>query len=233
MSGFRIVPAGDSALFVEFDNRIDPAVNARAVALAERLRAAPIAGVRDIVPTYRSVTIYFDPVRTPHDPLVELLEREAARQVPEMRWSPDVIRVPVCYGGEFGPDLPEVAGFAGIAESAVIDLHATPTYRVFMLGFVPGFAYLGNVDERIAMPRRATPRVRVPRGTVAIAGTQTGIYPSETPGGWHLIGRTPTRPFDLSRPNPCLLKAGDGVSFQPIDRAEYDRLESAARRAAP
>jgi inhibitor of KinA len=222
---FRIVAAGDSALVVEFEERIDPEVNARAVAMAERLHADPIAGVRDVVPTYRSVAVYFDPLRTAHDALVARLECEAAASMPALRAAPDVLRLPVCYGGEFGPDLAAVAAFGGISEPAVIDLHTKPTYHVFMLGFAPGLAYLGVVEGRIAAPRRDTPRVRVPRGSVGIAGAQTGVYPSETPGGWQIIGRTPLLPFDLSRANPFLMKAGDAVRFDAIDRAEFDRLE--------
>jgi inhibitor of KinA len=133
------------------------------------------------------------------------------------------VRIPVCYGGDLGPDLASVASFAGMQEDDVVSAHAATTYRVFMLGFVPGFAYLGIVDERIAMPRHSTPRVRVPLGSVGIAGVQTGVYPAETPGGWQLIGRTPVKPFEPSRENPFLMKAGDSVQFYPIDRNEYDR----------
>jgi inhibitor of KinA len=225
---FRIVAAGDSALVVEFEERIDPEVNARAVALAERLHADPVAGVRDVVPTYRSVAVYFDPLRTAHDALMARLERDGAAPMPLRRAVADVVRLPVCYGGEFGPDLGAVAAFGGISEPAVVDLHTKPAYHVFMLGFAPGLAYLGVVDERIAAPRRDTPRVRVPRGSVGIAGAQTGVYPSETPGGWQIIGRTPLLPFDLSRADPFLLKAGDTVRFDAIDRAEFDRLEQGA-----
>ena len=226
-----MVEAGDSALVVEFEERIDPALNARVVALADRLRVEPIAGVRDVVPTFRSLAVYFDPLRTSYDALVARLEREAAAPDPPPRPRLDVIRVPVCYGGEFGPDLADVARSAGMTESVVVDLNTAPTYLVFMLGFAPGMAYLGVVDGRIAAPRRETPRLRVPRGSVGIAGAQTGIYPAETPGGWQVIGRTPLRPFDLMRPAPFLMKAGDLVSFVAIDRAEFDRLEQTARPA--
>ena len=226
-----MIAAGDSAFVVEFEERIDPAVNARAIAMAERLRAEPIAGVRDVVPTYRSVAIYFDPLQTNHDALVARLEHDAAQPVQAAHPRAELIRIPVCYGGELGPDLGRVAEFARMSESAVVDLHAGATYRVFMLGFVPGFAYLGIVDARIAAPRRETPRVRVPRGSVGIAGAQTGIYPAETPGGWQLIGRTPVRPFDAARSDPFLMKAGDDVRFYAVDRAEFDRLEEAAEQA--
>ncbi len=232
MSAFRVVEAGDSALVVEFEERIDPAVNARVVALADRLRVEPVAGVRDVVPAFRSVAVYFDPLRTSYETLVARLERDAAAPDLPARSQRDVLRVPVCYGDEFGPDLADVARFAGTTESAVVDLHTGSTYFVFMLGFAPGMAYLGIVDRQIAAPRRGTPRVRVPRGSVGIAGEQTGIYPVETPGGWQIIGRTPLRPFDLARADPFLMKAGDLVTFFAIDRLQFDRLERTTQRAA-
>ena len=205
VSGFRIVPAGDAALMVEFEERIDPEVNARAIAVAEAIQAAAIAGVRDIVPTYRSVAVYFDPLRTDHDALTDCLEGAAAvPSAPAAVAERVSVLIPVCYGGEFGPDLAGVAAFADVTEDEVVRVHVGRTYRVFMLGFVPGFAYLGIVDQRIAMPRHATPRVRVPAGSVGIAGVQTGIYPAETPGGWQLIGRTPLKPFDPARADPFL-----------------------------
>lgn len=224
MSPYRIVPAGDSALIVEFEERIDPVVNARTIACAEAIQSARVAGVRDVVPTYRSVAVYFDPLRTDRDLLTQCLEREAGRPVPPASAARTPVRIPVCYGGDLGPDLADVAAFAGLTEADVVRTHAAGAYRVFMLGFVPGFAYLGIVDPRIAMPRHATPRVRVPAGSVGIAGVQTGVYPAETPGGWQLIGRTPIEPFDSSRDDPFLMRAGDTVQFFPIDRAEYERM---------
>ena len=221
-AAFRIVPAGDSALIAEFEERIDPAVNARAIACAAAVQAARLTGVRDVVPTYRSVAVYFDPLRTDLEALRLCIEREAGQPTSEVPAS-RTIRIPVCYGGDLGPDLADVSVFAGLAEADVVRAHCGATYRVFMLGFVPGFAYLGVVEERIAMPRHATPRVRVPPGSVGIAGVQTGVYPAETPGGWQLIGRTPVRPFDPSRAEPFLMQAGDAVQFYPIDRGEYDR----------
>jgi len=224
-SHYRIVPAGESVLIVEFEERIDPVVNATTIGCANAIQAAAISGVRDIVPTYRSVAIYFDPLRTDTDALLERITHEAESAGPGAVVPGEPVRIPVCYGGDLGPDLPQVAAFAKLSEDEVVRLHGTVTYRVFMLGFVPGFAYLGMVDPRIAMPRRATPRVRVPSGSVGIAGVQTGIYPAETPGGWQLIGRTPIRPFDPSRADPFLMKAGDAVQFYAIDRAEFDRLQ--------
>ena len=222
MSAFRIVPAGESALIVEFEERIDAEVNARTIACAEAILSARLAGVRDVVPSYRSVAVYFDPLHTDNDALIACLERQADQLSPPAIMARQPVRIPVCYGGSLGPDLGGLASFARLAEADVIHAHTSVAYRVFMLGFVPGFAYLGIVDERIAMPRHSTPRVRVPAGSVGIAGVQTGVYPSETPGGWQLIGRTPARPFDPSRADPFLMKAGDTVQFYAIDRAEYD-----------
>jgi inhibitor of KinA len=224
VTGFRIVQAGDSALIVEFEERIDPEVNARAIAVAERMNDAAIAGVRDVVPTYRAVAVSFDPLRTDFDGLRSRLEREAAEPAIHTDTHGDPVRIPVCYGGDdLGPDLLSVAATASMTEQDVIRLHSSAIYRVFMLGFIPGFAYMGMVDSRIAVPRHSTPRVRVPVGSVGIAGVQTGIYPAETPGGWQLIGRTPVKPFDPSRAEPFLVKPGDAVQFFEIDRDEFHR----------
>jgi len=222
-SSYRIVPAGDSALIVEFEERIDPGVNASAIALAEAIEAARLPGVRDVVPTFRSVAIYFDPLRTSADALVGRIQRDAARGGAAVTEAQTGIRVPVCYGGAFGPDLDAVAAFAHASAGDVIRIHTSATYRVFMLGFVPGFAYLGIVDSRIAMPRHPAPRVRVPWGSVGIAGVQTGIYPADTPGGWQLIGRTPIKPFDANRAEPFLMKPGDAVQFYAVDPDEFER----------
>jgi inhibitor of KinA len=222
---YRIVPAGDAALIVEFEERIDPIVNAQTIAVADALQSASLGGVRDVVPTFRSVAVYFDPLRTNYDALIAAIEAAATRPPPDVSHDPHPVRIPVCYGGDdFGPDLGRVAAFAHMSDTEVIRAHAGVTYRVFMVGFVPGFAYMGVVDPRIAMPRHSTPRVRVPLGSVGIAGVQTGVYPAETPGGWQVIGRTPVKPFDAQRPEPFLLKAGDSVEFFPIEREEFTRL---------
>lgn len=223
-TAIQVVQAGDASVVVELEARIDPVVNGRAIALAQAIRLAAVPGVRDIVPTYRSVAVYFDPLRTNYAELIGRLHVEAKRCEDAAIEDRPPIAVPVCYGGELGPDLPAVAAFAGLSADQVVAIHSGSTYRVFMLGFLPGFAYMGVVDPWIAAPRHATPRVRVPAGSVGIAGPQTGVYPAETPGGWQLIGRTPLKPFDLGRPAPCLFAAGDAVRFVPIDRSEFDRL---------
>jgi inhibitor of KinA len=223
---FSVVPAGDSALLVQLADRLDSAINQLAINIARTVKASGFAGVRDVTSTYRSVAIYFDPLRTDYATLVEGVTAAAAaapRGSPTV--SPPPIHVPVCYGGELGPDLEAVAAFAGIGRDEVIRLHTSRTYRVFMLGFLPGFPYMGPVDERIAAPRLADPRSNVRAGSVGIAGVQTGIYPAATPGGWRIVGRTPVRPFDLHRPEPFMFKPGDSVEFYAIDPAEYSRLE--------
>jgi KipI family sensor histidine kinase inhibitor len=220
----HIVLAGDSTLLVQLEARLDPVVNERAIQIARRVRAAAIAGVRDVVPTYRSVAVFFDPLHTNYDRLWERLQYEAARvddNLPEPRTP---LRVPVCYGGELGPDLDSVARRAQMLPEEAIAVHSARIYRVFMLGFLPGFAYMGLVDARLAAPRHSTPRVRVARGSVGIAGRQTGIYPADAPGGWQLLGRTPIRPFDAGRPSPCLFTPGDSVQFVPVDRDEFEEL---------
>jgi inhibitor of KinA len=248
---FRTVQAGDSVLIVEFEERIDARVNARALRVGAAIEAARVNGIRDVVPTYRTVAVYFDPLRTDYKALTKLLEREAGSAEGPAEAGPhrtdphkadvgsqrtDVgsgfsridnppVRIPVCYGGPFGPDLAEVAAHASLTEADVIARHSAPIYRVFMMGFVPGFAYLGTVDAAIAVPRRSTPRLRVAAGSVGIAGSQTGIYPTDSPGGWQLVGRTPARMFDLNRRDPFLLKPGDAVQFYSIPAGDYDRAD--------
>jgi len=209
----RIREAGDSALLLEFDAVIDPTVNARAIDVAAAIAGRNLPGVRDVVPTYRSVAVHFDPLKTDVVSLAAVL-RETATSLPPMR-DGRVVEVPVSYGGENGPDLAEVAAFAGVTTDQVIERHSAIEYRVFMLGFLPGFGYMGTVDPSIAAPRKSTPRTRVPAGSVGIAGRQTGIYPRQSPGGWQLIGHTALRVFDPSRNPPSLFRAGDRVRFMP------------------
>lgn len=220
----RIRPAGDSTILVELEARIDPVVNARVVAIAATIAAEALPGVRDVVPTYRSVAISFDPLRTDIHALEALITRAITQPRVKRTRARKPIEIPVCYGGACGPDLAAVAAHAGCSEADIVRLHSARTYRVYMLGFVPGFAYLGEVDESLAMPRHEKPRQRVPARSVGIAGRQTGIYPAETPGGWQLIGRTPLKPFDPTRRRPALFAAGDAVKFTPITIEDYRRL---------
>ena len=221
----RIVQAGDAVLVAEFEDCIDAVVNARAIAVADAVRSAAITGIRDVVPTFRSVAVYFDPLAADVTRLEALLRDFADTIPPAGASGSTAIEIPVCYDAEFAPDADSVAAFAGLhSPEDVAAIHSARSYRVYMLGFVPGFAYLGTVDERIAAPRRSSPRLQVASGSVGIAGPQTGIYPQETPGGWNIIGRTPVRMLSLNRAEPSLLRAGDSVRFQPIDRSAFDRM---------
>jgi KipI family sensor histidine kinase inhibitor len=210
----QIRDAGDSALLLELDAVIDPAVNARAIGIAAAIAARRIAGVRDVIPTYRSVAVHFDPLATDVAALMTSM-REAINCSPAPQ-DGRLIEVPVSYGGEDGPDLSDVAAFAGLSTQDVIARHCATEYRVFMLGFLPGFAYMGTVDDAIAAPRKATPRTRVPAGSVGVAGRQTGVYPRQSPGGWQLIGRTSLLVFDPSREPASLFAPGDRVRFVRI-----------------
>jgi len=221
---FRLLPLGDAAITVEFGNAIDPVVNARVIAFAETLRAQRWDGVADVVPAYRSVTVHVDPLRmdvtTLSHRLVHLSHNASQHISPA--GTPRII--PVVYGGEWGPDLEDVAALAKMSSAEAIRLHSSVLYRVYMLGFSPGFPYLGLVPEPLAVPRLATPRTTVPAGSVGIADTQTGIYPIATPGGWRLIGRTPIELYRPGRTRPFLFGPGDMVRFEPITVQEFDRL---------
>jgi KipI family sensor histidine kinase inhibitor len=212
----EIRQAGDAMLLVEFEPVIDPIVNQRAIELGRLLRARETVGVRDIVPGYCSLAVHFDPLRTDLAALERAIS-EDGRIASTVQTLPDatVHEIPVSYGGTSGPDLQAVAEFAGCPPAEVVERHPVATYRVYMLGFVPGFAYLGRVDARIAAPRRRVPREVVPAGSVGIAGEQTGVYPIATPGGWQIIGRTSLEMFDAGRTPASLLAPGDLVRFVP------------------
>lgn len=213
MSASRIVSVGDSCVSLQFAAAIDPIVNARCIALAAALETRVLQGVRDVVPTYNAVTVHFDPLAIDRLVLNAELERLAAATPVAADTDPRTVEIPVTYGGPAGPDLSAVAEFAKCSEAEVVRLHTDVRYRVYMLGFLPGFAYMGSVPRQIAMPRLDTPRVRVAAGSIGIAGEQTGIYPCDTPGGWRIIGRTSSKVFDAERAEPSLLKAGDYVTF--------------------
>lgn len=216
----RVLPAGDSAWFVELPERIDPEINARAIEIA---RAAGQSGlpITDIVVGYRSVMVYVDPLAEGAERAAQTLEAIAAAPPRDSQADGALVDVPVCYDGFYGPDLADVAAFGGCAVDDVIAIHLSREYRVYVVGFVPGFAYMASVDRRIAAPRRSSPRLTVPAGSVAVAAGQTGIYPAATPGGWNIIGRCPIRPYDPDRPAPFLLRAGDRVRFHRISADEY------------
>ncbi len=218
---WRVVAAGDSAWLIVLPDRLDPHVNARAIEIARRVHDERIPGVTDVVVGYRSVMVYADPLTAAPDSMRTRLEAVASEPATSGVEEGELVEVPVCYDGPYGPDVADVAAFARCDPSDVIRLHLEREYRVFVVGFVPGFAYMATVDPRISAPRRSSPRVKVPAGSVAIAAGQTGIYPAETPGGWHLIGRTPVRPYDPAREHPFLFHPGSRVRFQRISETEY------------
>ncbi|MBO04934.1 MAG: allophanate hydrolase [Chloroflexi bacterium] len=218
----RIVPAGDSAILIELGSEIDPTVNDQVYSLASDIENTNINGVTELVPTYRSLLVNYDPMaigfNEMHDVLNQVVENQSNRESKD--FEPVVIELPVVYGGEDGPDIENVAGYAGISASEVIEIHSSTDYRVYMIGFAPGFPYLGGLDERIATPRLKTPRVLVPAGSVGIAESQTGVYPNASPGGWQLIGRTATKLFDVNSPKPSKITPGSRVRFVPVDSYE-------------
>jgi inhibitor of KinA len=225
----RYLVAGDAALVVEFGDAIDPALNRRVRELCLAVDRARPDGVRDLVPTYRSLLVNYDPRVTTFDALratLADLERDLATTPAA---PPRVIEIPTAYGGDFGPDLPFVAEHAGLTEDQVVAIHSGTSYLVYMMGFSPGFTYLGGMSERIAAPRLKTPRTAIPAGSVGIAQQQTGIYPVESPGGWQLVGRTPVTLFDPTRHPPVVVEAGDYIRFVPVTRDEYSRIQEEIR----
>ena len=221
----RFLPAGDRGLVVEFGTAVDVAVNNQVRALALTLEAARIPGVVEVVPTYRSLGVQFDPAQLGAEALRGRIEETLKALDPGRLPPPKVVRLPTCYGGEFGPDLPFVSRHSGLSEDEVVRLHSETPYHVHMIGFTAGFAYLGGLPEKLHTPRLPSPRTKTPRGAVGIGGSQTGAYSAETPGGWRLIGRTPVPLFDPLRDPPTPMLPGDTVRFDPIPREEYDRLE--------
>ena len=225
MADERFLIAGDSSLCAEFGNEISKEINAQIRAFNILLKESGIAGIVETIPTYRSLLIQYDPgvisYKSLEGKLKKLLARLDSVEIPPS----EVLEVPVLYGGEeMGPDLKFVAENAKMSEEEVIKLHSEPEYLIYMLGFTPGFTYLGGLNDAIETPRLKTPRVKIPAGSVGIAGKQTGVYPIDSPGGWQLIGRTPLKMYDADREKPILPEAGQYIKFVPIDRAEFDRI---------
>jgi inhibitor of KinA len=226
-AGWHVVPMGDSCLVIELGRSINPDTNRAVHAVADFLRAHPIPGVVDIVPTYTTVAVHYRPqdfaagALLPYRQLTRSIEEILTRGVPLGQNTARVVEIQVCYGGEFGPDLPEVAAACGLTPEQVVQLHCESASVVYMIGFAPGHPYTGGLDPRLNVPRRSTPRTSVPEGTVAIANGQTAIYPMQSPGGWNLIGATPLKMFDPTLAAPSRLLAGDRLRFVPISPEQY------------
>jgi len=212
-------PAGDSALLIIFGDRIDEGINKKVHAVANAIEKASPDWLIEVVPTYTSIYVYYNPLKLSYQEVLDAIKPFLSAEPKEEK--PRIVEIPTVYGGEFGPDIEFVAQHNGLTTDDVIEIHSKPLYRVYMLGFTPGFAYLGGMDERIATPRLEKPRLKVPAGSVGIAGKQTGIYPIESPGGWRLIGRTPLRLFTPEKDPPTLLQPGDYVKFIPISEEEF------------
>ena len=225
----RIIPANDSAILIEFGNLIDFEINAKVYALQTEIERSCISrSVIEFISSYRSLLVEYDNTEHTyaelHDQISEIAERVAITKVSTNGDAGEIHEIPVAYGGEYGPDLETVANHAGLTSDEVIEVHSGTDYHVFMLGFAPGFPYLGGMDERIACPRLATPRTLVPAGAVGIAESQTGVYPNPSPGGWQLIGRTPMKLFDVDADPPSAMLPGTKVNFVPISREQYDEI---------
>ena len=223
MSEYRLLPAGDTAIVVEFGDRIDRQLSARVLALARRLEGLELNGVIESVPTFRSLMVHYDPLALPATILSErirmLIDGLQVTENAGRHW-----RLPACYDRQLAPDLDDVSARAGLSRDDVVELHSGVTYHVYMLGFLPGQAYMGDVPRELALPRRATPRLKVSAGSLAIADRMTCIFPMETPCGWHLIGRSPVALWEQSPLPRALLAPGDTVTFAPVSLREYEDL---------
>jgi inhibitor of KinA len=222
----RFLPAGDSAVAVEFGDRIDRALSDRVLALARALRTAPPPGVVDAVPTFRSLLVHYDPLVTSGRDVTEAIRALTGtggeRGRPRRRWT-----IPACYAQELAPDLAEVAQRTGLTTEEVVSRHAGTAFHVYMIGFAPGHPYMGDLPDELSLPRRSEPRLRVPAGSIAIASTLSVIHPSENPTGWHVIGATPVRLFDPAWDEPSLLAPGDAVRFEPVAAREFETIGAA------
>ncbi|MGB8400014.1 5-oxoprolinase subunit PxpB [Bradyrhizobium sp.] len=229
MADFRIWQAADSALVVEFGSAIDRKVSDRVLALAETVKESGLPGVTEVVATFRSLSVIYDSLLTTGGEL----ERAVAALIKAGRASSHVTRlwdIPACYDPGFAPDIEEVARSVGLSPAEVAALHADPQYHVYMIGFVPGYPYMGDLPAQLRLPRRSDPRTRVPAGSLAIATSMTAVYPYESPGGWHLIGASPVRFFDPESAGGALLSPGDAVKFRPVTAQEFARIRLAIER---
>jgi inhibitor of KinA len=232
-----IYPISEKAVTIAFGDSISEELMHRINNFDKMIREHPFPGLQATVPAYCTLSIFFDPLqvlksklpgKTCREKVRHYLEQLNETEMNAIKSEPQLVTIPVCYGGPLGPDLEDVAALNNITTDDVINVHSSVTYLVHMIGFVPGFAYLGGMPETIAAPRKATPRTVIPAGSVGIAGTQTGVYPLQTPGGWQLIGQTPVKLFDPARPVPALLKAGDRVQFKSIGMDEFRHLQNTA-----
>ena len=229
-----ISPVGDSAISIEFGQVIDPKINQRIRQTVAGIESLHLEGIIEMVPTYCALLIQYDALCHTYAELCRILEPICSQPIrADESELVTVVEIPTVYGGEFGPDLGFVASHNHISEAEVVSIHSGTDYLVYMLGFIPGFTYLGGMNPRIATPRLSSPRTLIPAGSVGIAGEQTGTYPSDSPGGWQIIGRTPVTMYDMSKKQAALLRAGDYVRYVPIDDTEFYRIKSLGSAYVP
>ena len=225
MQEIKILTAGDSSLLIEFGNEISPEINQKIKTTVQLMKEQHIEGVVDIIPAFCSLLINYDPRVIGYEELRNRMKALVKVEVMAEAGVKRVFEIPVCYGGEYGPDIENIAEHAGLSVDEVIKIHSSRDYLIYMLGFLPGFTYLGGLDERIHTPRLANPRLKINAGSVGIGGSQTGIYPLDSPGGWQLMGMTPVKTYDPEREVPILVEAGDYIRFVPVDEEEFLRIK--------
>lgn len=217
----KVYPSGDQALTLQFGNAVDPVINDQVRALAEAITHKKIPGVLELVPTFCSLTVYYDPLTIKYGSLAMEIRRLAAQAETAEEKSGRLLKIPCCYGARFGPDLADMEKHTGLYRDEIIAIHSSTDYKVYMLGFLPGFVYLGGLDPRLHIPRLSVPRLKIPKGAVGIGGSQTGVYPLDSPGGWRLIGGTPVDFYDPGRSEPVLCRPGDYIRFVSVTILDY------------
>lgn len=227
---YKLLPAGEGGLVVEFGNSISEEINGRVSAFCKAYEARPIRGVRELVPTFRSVMVYYDCGQISYRMLTWKIKRLLKHCADAAQKSRRIFVIPVCYEEKYAPDMASVMAHTGLSREEVIERHSAPDYLIYMLGFLPGFAYLGGLDPAIVTPRLQSPRTKIEAGSVGIGGEQTGIYPLDSPGGWQLIGKTPLKVYDAERQTPILYQAGDMIRFRRISEVEFDIIAEAVRQ---
>jgi KipI family sensor histidine kinase inhibitor len=230
MIEFKIKPMGDTCVTVLFKQEIKEDINADARGFCKAVKALSADGIIDAVPSYSAAAVFYDPIKLPYDNIKGICEDILTKGLGTETSSGRVFEIPVCYGGEYGPDLDIVASVNSLSHEDVVNIHTSRAYLIYMLGFAPGFCYLGGLDESIAAPRKDVPRQKITPGSVGIAGTQTGMYPIESPGGWQLIGRTPLTLYDPHREPPVYYNSGDYIKYKAVSEAEYNEISAQVAR---
>ena len=225
MKKAKILTVGDSSVLIEFGKEISPEINARIATMIKLMKVQQIEGIVDMIPSFCALLINYDSRVISYSDLNKRLENVLKLDAKAEVAAAEVFEIPVCYGGKFGPDMANLVEHSGLSEKEIIEIHSGSDYLIYMLGFLPGFPYLGGLDERIHIPRLANPRIKIPAGSVGIGGAQTGIYPLDSPGGWQLLGQTPVKTYDPEREVPILFEAGDYIRFVPVSEKGYLEIE--------